>query len=61
MSKTSTAVKARWNAENYSRLVIYLPKEDAAAYKAKCEEQGRGMSEIPKEAIYKFMGIERNT
>lgn len=60
MSKTSTAVKSRWNAENYSRLVLYLPKEDAAAYKAKCEEQGKTMSDIPKEAIYKFLGIESN-
>jgi hypothetical protein len=56
IGKTSTEVKARWNAENYSRLVLYLPKADAEAYKAKCEEQGKAMSEIPKEAIYNFLG-----
>ena len=58
MGKTSTQVKARWNAENYSRLVIYLPKDEAEAYKAKCDEQGLAMSEIPKEAIRKFLGAD---
>lgn len=52
---TSNAVKDRWKAENYSRINIYLPKEDAAAYKALCTEQGLNLSDIPKEAIYKFL------
>ena len=58
MGKTSTEVKARWNAANYDRLVIYLPKEDAAAYKTKCDREGKTLSDIPKEAIYNFLGAE---
>lgn len=57
MGKTSTEVKARWNAANYDRLTIYLSKEDMAAYKAKCAEQGKSMSDIPKEAILKFLEV----
>lgn len=53
---TSNEVKDRWKAANYTRINIYLPKEDAAAYKAKCAEQGKTLSDIPKEAIYNFLG-----
>jgi hypothetical protein len=59
MSKTSTEVKARWNAANYDRLVIYVPKEDMAAYKQKCSESGKTLSDVPKEAIYKFLEANR--
>lgn len=52
---TSNEVKDRWKAANYSRINIYLPKEDAAAYKQKCAETGRSLSDIPKEAVYKFL------
>lgn len=58
IGKTSSEVKARWNAANYDRIVLYLPKEDAAAYKAKCEEEGKTLSDVPKEAIYKFLGAK---
>lgn len=53
---TSNEVKDRWKAANYARVNIYLPKEDAEEYKAKCAERGLNLSEIPKEAIYKFLG-----
>ena len=52
---TSNAVKDRWKAANYDRLTLYLPKEDAAKYKQKCAELGKSLSDIPKEAIYKFL------
>lgn len=55
MAKTSNEVKDRWKAANYTRVNIYLPKEDATAYKRKCEEESRNLSDIPKEAIYKFL------
>ena len=57
-TKTSNEVKDRWKAANYSRINIYLPKDDAAAYKAKCAEQGINLSDIPKESIYKFLRDE---
>ena len=53
---TSNEVKDRWKAANYTRITFYLPKEDAEAYKAKCAESGLTLSDIPKEAIYKFLG-----
>ena len=52
---TSTEVKERWKAANYTRVNIYLPKEDAAAYKEKCASENLNLSDIPKEAIYKFL------
>lgn len=52
---TSSAVKRRWNEANYTRLVVFLPKEDAAEYKRRCAELGKPMSDIPKEAIYQFL------
>lgn len=54
-TKTSNEVKDRWKAANYSRINIYLPKDDAAAYKGKCAETGKALSDIPKDAIYKFL------
>lgn len=53
---TSNEVKDRWKAANYTRVNIYLPKEDATAYKQLCEAQGLTLSAVPKEAIYKFLG-----
>ena len=52
---TSNEVKDRWKAANYTRVNIYLPKEDAAIYKEKCAADGISLSDIPKEAIYKFL------
>lgn len=60
MRKTTTSneVKDRWKAANYTRINIYLPKEDAAAYKAKCADQNMTLSDVPKEAIYQFLKSE---
>lgn len=55
MGKTSNAVKDRWKAENYSRVTVYLPKEDAEKYKAKCSENNLAISEIPKTAMLNFI------
>ena len=52
---TSNEVKDRWKAANYTRINIYLPKDDAAAYKRKCAEKQLNLSDIPKEAIYSFL------
>lgn len=54
-TKTSNEVKDRWKAANYTRINLYLPKDDAAAYKLKCAEKQLTLSDIPKEAIYKFL------
>lgn len=54
---TSNEVKDRWKAAHYTRINIYLDKEIAAAYKEKCIEAGLNFSEIPKEAIEKFLEV----
>lgn len=56
IGKTSNEAKDRWKAANYTRINIYLPKADAAEYKKKCAEQNKSLSDIPKDAIYKFLG-----
>lgn len=48
---TSTAVKARYNAKTYTRLVVDVHKDKAAAYKAKCAELGIPYSKPLQEAI----------
>ena len=53
--KTSSAVKNRWNKENYIRINVVLKKEDGYIYKKICEEKGMTMSEIPKKAILDFI------
>ena len=55
MGKTSNEVKDRWKAANYTRLNIYLPKEDAEIYKQKCKDSNKNLSDVPKDAIYKFL------
>lgn len=54
-STTSTDVKNRWNAAHYTRITVVLDKADAAAYKEKCAAENISLSDIPKEAIYKFL------
>lgn len=55
---TSNAVKDRWKAANYTRVSLYLTKDQAAEYKAKCEAAGINMSDIPRAAIEKFLRDE---
>jgi hypothetical protein len=52
---TSNAVKDRWKAEHYTRINLYLDKDLAAAYKAKCKEEGISFSEVLRDAIIKFL------
>ena len=52
---TSAAVKDRWKAANYTRVTIYLPKKDAEEYKDKCVKENLSLSDVPKDAIYKFL------
>ena len=58
MSKSSTKVKRNWNEKAYTRLVLFIPKDEADRYKRKCTEQGRTFSEVPKAAITQFLEDE---
>lgn len=54
-TKTSSAVKNRYNNKVYDRVTVCLPKETAAAYKEKCTELGIPQSQIIKKAIDDFL------
>lgn len=54
---TSNEVKDRWKAAHYTRLNIYLDKDIATAYKEKCAASGLNFSDIPKDAIIKFLEV----
>lgn len=50
-TRTSSKVKAKYNAKAYDRIQINVRKEKAAAYKAKCNELGITYSEPLHKAI----------
>ncbi len=52
---TSTAVKARYNSKVYDPITVRIPKEQAAAFKAKCLERGIPQAQILKKAIEDFL------
>lgn len=45
---TSTAVKRRYNEKTYTQIVASVPKETAAAFKAKCAAEGVSQAQIIK-------------
>lgn len=54
-TRTSTAVKARYNSKVYDVISVRVPKEMAAAFKAKCAETGTVQAQIIKKAIEDFL------
>ena len=54
-TKTSTAVKQRYNQKTYSAVTAYVPKETAAAFKQKCADEGIPQAQIIKKAIEDFL------
>lgn len=52
---TSTAVKRRYNEKTYTQIVASVPKETAAAFKAKCAAEGISQAQIIKQAIERFL------
>lgn len=52
---TSTAVKRRYNEKTYTQIVASVPKETAAAFKAKCAAEGISQAQIVKQAIERFL------
>lgn len=52
---TSTAVKRRYNEKTYTQIVASVPKETAAAFKAKCAAEGIPQAQIIKQAIEKYL------
>lgn len=52
---TSTAVKAKYNKKTYSQILIQLPKETAAAFRAKCTAEGVPQTQILRGAIEEYL------
>lgn len=54
-TKTSTEVKSRYNEKVYDVISIRVPKETAAAFKAKCAAENIPQAQIIKKAIEQFL------
>lgn len=54
-TNTSTAVKQRYNEKVYDNIAVRVPKEMAAAFKAKCLEKGIPQAQVIKKAIEQFL------
>ena len=52
---TSTAVKQRYNEKVYDNIAVRVPKEMAAAFKAKCLAKGIPQAQVIKKAIEQFL------
>ena len=56
---TSTEVKRRYNEKTYTLISASVPKETAAAFKAKCAAEGIPQAQIIKKAIYRFISTSQ--
>lgn len=54
-TKTSTAVKRRYNEKTYTQISTSVPKDTAAAFKEKCAAEGISQAQIIKKAIEDFL------
>ena len=54
-TKTSSAVKQRYNEKTYTMIAANVPKELAAKFKAKCAAEGIPQAQIIKKAIEEFL------
>lgn len=54
-TKTSSAVKQRYNEKVYDNISARVPKELAAAFKEKCAAEGIPQAQIIKKAIEDFL------
>ena len=54
-TRTSSEVKRRYNQKVYTPVTANIPKELAAAFKAKCAETGVSQASVVKAAIERFL------
>jgi predicted DNA binding CopG/RHH family protein len=54
-TKTSSAVKQRYNQKTYSAVTAYLPKDLAAAFKEKCATEGIPQAQVIRKAVEEFL------
>ena len=58
-TKTSTAVKTRYNEKVYDDISARVPKELAAAFREKCTAEGIPQAQIIKKAIEDYLTRKR--
>jgi len=56
-TKTSTAVKKRYNSKVYDSIIVRIPKETAEAFKEKCKAENIPQAQIIKKAIDAFLNL----
>lgn len=56
-TKTSTAVKARYNAKAYDQVAIRIPKGKREVYKAFAESKGKSLTGLITELIEREMTL----
>ena len=54
-TKTSTAVKNRYNEKVYDQIAVKLPKELVKKFKEKCATERKPQAQIIKKAIEDFL------
>ncbi len=54
-TKTSSAVKNRYNSKVYDSIIVRVPKEMASAFKEKCAAECVPQAQIIKKAIEEFL------
>ena len=54
-TKTSAAVKNRYNKKAYDRISVVVPKGMGEAFKQKCTELGVSQAQIIKQAVEEFL------
>lgn len=54
-TKTSSAVKNRYNSRVYGSIIVRVPKEMAEAFKEKCAATGAAQAQVIKKAIEEFL------
>ncbi len=54
-TKTSSAVKNRYNNRVYGSVIVRIPKEMAEAFKEKCTAAGISQAQVIKKAIEEFL------
>lgn len=54
-TKTSSAVKRRYNAKTYGTITVCLPKAMVEDFKAKCVREGISQAQIVRGAVEAFL------
>lgn len=57
-TKTSSAVKNRYNQKVYGSIIVRVPKDMAEAFKTKCSDMNIPQAQIIKKAIEEFLENE---